>query len=140
MNDTALLPGIKLAAPQISIEEIERVVAVLAKGQLRPGKDNAPPTLDFWMTAEEIAAAIGASLSFERRVRKIASAAAPRIVSFPGSPGYKLWENCLNEEINHCIDSIQSQADDMAKRAQVYRRAYHSRYRGKLADTDGFTG
>ena len=52
------------------------------------------------------------------------------IVSFPGSPGYKLWANCSVEEINHAIEAFESQARDMIKRANLFRRAYHRRFRG----------
>ena len=57
-------------------------------------------------------------------------AAMPQIVSYPGSPGYRLFQHCTIEEINHCIKAFESQGRDMLKRAVVYRQAYHRRFRG----------
>jgi hypothetical protein len=114
MND-ALDLGFRLPAPEVAPEQVEQLVAVL--------RDSGG-----WMTAVEIAARIeGAS---ERRIRKIASAAAPAVVSFPGSPGYKLWAACSVDEINHAIEAFEAQATDMIKRANLYRKAYHRRFRG----------
>ena len=84
-----------------------------------------------WVTAREIAnrLAMREADASERHVRRIASAAAPVIVSFPGSKGYKLWDLCTIEEINHCIEAFESQGRDMIKRAVLYRQAYHRRFR-----------
>ena len=114
---------IKLPKPAIGPEDIGRVVDVL-KGALG------------WMTAKEIAERLygAASPSLERKIRAIASAAAPQIVSYPGSPGYRLWTAELPmAEISHCIDALQAQGQDMIRRANVYRAAYHRRYRGPVA-------
>lgn len=113
MSDTLEL-GLQLPGPAVPSAEVERLVAVLREG-------------GGWMTAEEIAAKM--EKTTERRIRKVASAAAPAIVSFPGSPGYKLWANCTVEEINHAIEAFESQARDMIKRANLFRRAYHRRFR-----------
>lgn len=80
------------------------------------------------MTGQQIADSINLG---ERLTRKIASASAPTIVSYPGSPGYKLWSLCTVEEINHAIESFEAQARDMIKRAHLYRMAYHRRFRGQ---------
>jgi hypothetical protein len=111
--------ALKLPAPEVTTEEIANLV-----GRLR--------VEGAWMTAAELAAAMGAGMS-DRRVRKIASAAAPAVVSYPGSPGYKLWQLCSVEEINHCINALESQGRDMIKRAVLYRQAYHKRFRGGVA-------
>ena len=89
------------------------------------------------MTAGEIAERMFGRTSdtLERRVRKIASTARPAVVSFPGSPGYNLWERCTVDEINHGIESLESQGRDMIRQAHIYRVAYHGRFRGaKTAD------
>lgn len=127
MRDNSLDLGLKLPAPEVSPEQVERLVAVLRKGlhwlteeeRLKAGQ---------WMTAAQIASQL-TDVS-DRTVRKIASAAAPAVVSFPGSPGYKLWAACSLEEINHAIEAFEAQATDMIKRANLYRQAYHRRFRG----------
>ena len=107
--------GITVPEPEVSPAEIEALVRVLFDAGT-------------WLTAAEIAAKVGGVS--DRFVRKVASAACPAVVSYPGSPGYKLWNLCTVEEINHAIDAIESQAKDMLKRAVLYRQAYHKRFRG----------
>ena len=108
--------ALTLPAPEVSPEEVSRLVAVLQAAQ-------------GWMTAKEIAARLGEGVS-DRHVRLVASAACPAVVSFPGSKGYKLWQLCEVGEILHCIDAFESQGRDMIKRAVLYRQAYHRRFRG----------
>jgi hypothetical protein len=119
MADDQLTLAVKTQAPEVNPAEVEMVVKVLC-------------TAARWATAREIANSLGMreGTTAERHVRAIASAAAPRIVSFPGSPGYKLWELCSVAEIDHCIDALEAQGRDMIKRANVYRLAYHRRFRG----------
>ena len=114
-----LVLAVKTPAPEVSPEQVERLVAVLREADK---KEN------YWMTAQQIAGRLDLS---ERLTRKIASASAPTIVSYPGSPGYKLWSLCTIEEINHAIESFEAQARDMIKRAHLYRMAYHRRFRGQ---------
>lgn len=80
-----------------------------------------------WLTAEELAALLKFN---DRKVRKVAAAAMPQVVSYPGSPGYRLFSACTLEEINHCIEAFQSQGRDMFKRSSLYLQAYHRRFRG----------
>lgn len=89
----------------------------------------AEPKRRGWKTADELAAYLQDGWT-DRKVRATARAAAPAIVSFPGSPGYKLWADCTVEEIDHAINAFDSQAKDMAARAMLYRNAYHRRFRG----------
>lgn len=100
--------------PAASVGEVARLVELLS------GKG--------WQTAAELAVRSGGWS--DRKVRLIASAAVPGVVSYPGSPGYKLWAECSVEEINHAIEAFESQARDMAGRAIFYRQAYHGRFRG----------
>jgi biotin operon repressor len=122
MNEQLDLLRVK-APPAPRTEQVEKLVAVLSEE-----KD--------WLSAKEIAMKLSlGSLSeaaIERHVRKVAAASAPRVLSYPGSPGYKLWELCSIEEINHCIEAFECQGRDMFKRANVYRMAYHRRFRGAL--------
>ena len=121
----------KLPEPAVSAAEVEQLVAVL--GDLKRWQPEHEK-LNGRATAAEIAVQLdpetAASGSGERWVRKIASEAAPAVVSFPCSRGYKLWQLCSVDEINHCIESFESQGKDMLKRAILYRRAYHRRFRG----------
>jgi hypothetical protein len=112
------------APPAPRTEQVEKLLEVLRQEK-------------GWLAAKEIAAKLGlgalTEAAIERHVRKVAAASAPRVVSYPGSPGYKLWELCSVDEINHCIEAFECQGRDMFKRANVYRMAYHKRFRGALA-------
>jgi hypothetical protein len=110
-----LVLAVKTPAPEVSPEQVERLVLVLRSH-------------GGWMTAQQIADCVNLT---ERVTRKTASASAPTIVSYPGSPGYKLWSLRTVEEINHAIESFEAQARDMIKRAHLYRMAYHRRFRGQ---------
>ncbi|HZP61119.1 MAG TPA: hypothetical protein VFB27_12415 [Opitutaceae bacterium] len=119
MTEQLDLP-VKCPAPVIDPAEVELVVSIL---RASPG----------WLTAKQIAESLGNGSS-DRRVRAIASASAPRIVSYPGSPGYKLFELCTVEEINHCVEAFRSQCSDMFKRSTLYAQAYHRRFRGTTSN------
>lgn len=80
-----------------------------------------------WTLRREIEEAVGLS---DRIIRAAAKASRPRIVSSPGSRGYKLWEHCTTEELHHCMESIRSQRDDMDETYLVMNRAFHAGYRG----------
>lgn len=131
----ALELALKLPEPAVSADQIEQLVAVLSKADEHrarfpvAGKRKVPAG---WLTAVEIATVMGGDTT-DREVRAIASAACPVVVSYPGSPGYKLWGLCTVEEINHCIEAFESQGRDMMKRAVMYRQAYHRRFRGAPA-------
>jgi hypothetical protein len=102
-------------APKVSIANVEALAAVLT------GKG--------WVDAAELARLLGDKWT-DRKVRAVARASAPGIVSYPGSPGYKLWAECSVEEIDRAITAFESQAADMTVRAVLYRNAYHRRFRG----------
>lgn len=107
------------AGPTVTPADVERLVAVLSDGA--------------WATAATLAAAIyGAPTeAHKRRVRAIASASAPGIVSWPGSPGYKLLSACTVAELHACVDAYGSQTDDMRRRRDLYRRALYRRHPAK---------
>lgn len=120
MNQQAEI-ALKLPEPAVKAVEVEAFVAVLRGAKV-------PEEAKGWLTAAQIAALREGWT--ERKVRAIASVACPVVVSFPGSPGYKLWALCSVEEIHHCIEAFESQGRDMYRRALTYRRAYHRRFRG----------
>ena len=100
--------------PAISPEEVRRLVSIL--------RDSGA-----WMTRRELASAFGGEEVADRKVRAIAEAAAPVVVSWPGSPGYRHWDHCTVAEIDHCIEAFESAAKKLIQRAHVYRKAYHRR-------------
>ncbi len=119
MNATGdTLPGLKLAGPRIEAADVASLLRVLRGAES-------------WLTAKEIAEQMygRTDATLERRVRATASAARPAVVSFPGSPGYNLWERCSRPEIDHGISSLESQGRDMMKQANVYRAACLRRFR-----------
>lgn len=102
-----------MSAPAITPDDVERLIGVLSVGD--------------WMTAAEISVALYAAdtEANKRRIRAIASASAPGVVSYPGSPGYKLWERCTADELHACINAYTTQTDDMRRRRDLYRRRLH---------------
>lgn len=102
------------AAPAAQPADVARVAAILAaRGAL---------------TAAEIAAALGwpAGENSKRKVRAIARAARPGIVSFPNSDGYKLWEQCTVDEIERCIAAFDSAIRENTASKMLYLNRLHS--------------
>lgn len=119
MNASAQLElPVRTPAPAVTAADVEMLVGVLREVRR-------------WMTAADLVVHLGARAGFtDRKVRAIAAAAMPQIVSYPGSPGYRLFEDCTVAELDHCIEAFESQGRDMLKRAVLYRQAYHRRFRG----------
>ncbi len=110
------LPAQTTGGRVVSPEDVERLVKILTEAE-------------GWLTAREIAARIGPPAN-ERSIRAAANAACPQVISYPGSPGYRLMSACTIEEINHSIAAFQSQGTEMLKRANLINRAYHRRQVG----------
>ena len=106
------LPFPASKAPKVKPEDVAALVRVLAGRSV-------------WLSAEVLAGLLGDGWN-ERKVRATARAAAPGIVAFPGSPGYKLIGECTLSEIDRAIRAFRAQADDMTARAVLYHNAYHS--------------
>lgn len=123
LQSELVFTGPAAPAPEITPEEVEWLVVVLKAHMHDVEKDKG------WLTATQIEKLSGGTKN-ERRIRKIARAAGHGIVSYPGSPGYKLWSECTVDEIAHCLNSFQSQIDDMKVRRYGYSQAYHAQYRG----------
>jgi hypothetical protein len=62
-----------------------------------------------WIYRREISARLGWS---ERTVRELA-AASDEVISYPGSPGYKLMADCTREEYDHYRNARRSQVRGM---------------------------
>lgn len=92
-----------------------RLKAVLAEA---PG--------DGWLTAKDLR---GAGFS-DRELRAIAELDFDAdILSFPGSPGYKLWARANEGEIEQADRALIGQAKRMIARGLRYRRRRHGRLR-----------
>jgi hypothetical protein len=113
--------------PVATIEQVKQLEKALESGAGLSAEDLKKRK--GWLTAEDLAASLGEGWS-DRKVRAVARAMCPKVVSYPGSPGYKLWAACSVAEITATIDSFNSQAKDMTARAMLYESAYHSRFRG----------
>lgn len=103
-------------APAATTEDVERVVGVLAAAGA-------------WMTAAGIAEMMGLepTENNKRKVRAIAEAARPGIMSFPNSPGYKLAHLCTQEEWDTGLNAWSSLKRKITQTEATYLRAYHSR-------------
>jgi hypothetical protein len=102
-------------AATATIDDVERLVGVLREhGQL---------------TAAEIAAHLGLSVSenSKRKVRAIARAARPGVVSCANSAGYKLLQFCTLPEIWACISTWDKIERDARLTKAEYLRVYHAR-------------
>lgn len=101
-------------APKVTTEDVERLVCVLR-------------TATGWLTAAALAQALFGKESEQakRRVRAIASAAGAGVVSYPGSPGYRLWTACTADEVQACFAAYRSQIDEMERRRDQYRARPH---------------
>lgn len=78
-----------------------------------------------WRTAAEL----GQRLSWpDRKVRAVAASDA-RFISWPGSPGYKLLEECTREEFAHFERATLAQADEMRSRVIRAQREWYRRAR-----------
>lgn len=99
-----------MSAPKITPAHVERLIAVL-------GEEKE------WATAEDLAKKLhgDASETKKRLVRAAAAAAGDGVVSYPGSPGYKLWRLCTVDELHACLASWQAQTEDMRRRRDLYR-------------------
>ena len=117
MTTTAPAPTARLTEREIAPEDVERLVnALVAAGEP--------------MTAGRLAVFLFAvdTEGNRRRVRAIASAGRPRIVSFPGSNGYELLERCSEEELRHGIAAIRTQSSAMHRDADLYQGACDRRF------------
>jgi hypothetical protein len=76
-----------------------------------------------WKERAEISAATGWD---ERRVRQLA-AASDQVISYPGSPGYKLLADCTREEYERYRMARRSQARDMIAKVIRTDRIFYRR-------------
>ena len=75
-----------------------------------------------WLTGAQIRACLGWD---ERRVRAAAEGADGKVLSGPGSPGYKLTADATPEDMM-VVHTLESQARRMMARAVAIRRRWHN--------------
>lgn len=78
---------------------------------------------DQWLTAAEIAAALGIG---DRTVRKLAEHSRGLVVSAPGCPGYRHLRHTTVEQIAEIRNRLASQAKAMLRRSILIGRMAHS--------------
>jgi hypothetical protein len=112
MTATQDLLALPSPVPKVKLEEVSALVAILREtGQ--------------WMTRAELET-IDPRYN-ERRVRAIAEAGRPQIVSHPGSQGYKFLGACTLEEINHCVNTWRALRVKDYEAEVAYLKAWHQR-------------
>lgn len=75
-----------------------------------------------WMTARQLYEACDLT---DRELRMVVeNDTKGDILSYPGSPGYKLFSEATIEEINR-VESLRSQAKGMLARYERYKRKLH---------------
>lgn len=76
-----------------------------------------------WMTSKQLA-----ELGFNDRVLRLIAESdeAGEILSFPGSPGYRLFDEATLAEIDK-VEALRSQAKGMLRRFVRYQRRRHRR-------------
>ena len=76
-----------------------------------------------WLTAKELQ---GAGFT-DRELREIVQHdESGQIFSFPGSPGYKLFDDVTEKEFGRCI-ALKNQGEKMVHRWTIYHRRHHRR-------------
>jgi hypothetical protein len=107
MDATAEL-GLSIRTSSVTLEQVE-----LVAHYLRDKK---------WVKGEEICAALKIS---DRMLRKIVEFADGRIISGPGSPGYRLFTREALPDADAVACSFESQGKRMLQHAIAIRRRFH---------------
>lgn len=125
------------AAPEVNPADVARLVGELRRAKAQPVAEGARKKSGRLSAAELAVIFYGNdSETSKRRIRAIAKAARPRVVSFPGSDGYDLWSRCTQPEILHAIEAMQAAGRTYLDEALVYSKAYHAQYRGEPGDDE----
>lgn len=106
MSAPAQLPGLRLAAPLVSGEDVDRLCSVLR------GRG--------WIPSRQLEEELGIT---DRRIRQVAEFSRGRILSGPGSAGYRLTAEAAPEEIDRVAAGHESQGRHHLRRAAAIRAA-----------------
>lgn len=109
MNDQLAFNLARAEETRVSDADLARLIAFLR--------------LRGWVKAHEISEHLTWP---DRKVRAVARASKGHILSYPGSPGYKLTIEATVEEIKSA-DALKDQADDMRARWLEIERVFHSK-------------
>jgi hypothetical protein len=104
--------GLQFSPPRCSSRELDELLDLLADAKRCPD----------WMTALQIGVALGWS---DRKVRKLASE-SDKVISYPGSPGYKILGRCTADEYHHYRNAMRAQARGMISRVMRTDRQFFS--------------
>jgi hypothetical protein len=125
------------AAPQLELfrpKPTNPNVAWLTDLLLDHGRRTASTEANGWLNSSQIITKAGFYtdekgnrrwLLNDRDVRALAEAASPKIIS--GQKGYKHADHATADELNHCSNSLKSQAVKMLKRSVAIRRYAHAK-------------
>lgn len=87
-----------------------------------------------WMTARDLHA-VGFT---DRELRDIAEHDKDGLIfSYPGSPGYKIFDEVTVEEFTRCI-ALKNQGDKMVNRWVIYQRRFHGKIQRKEGAAAGW--
>ena len=117
-----LLPA---KAPSVTPEDVALLMRVLRGNDWMKVSDVAA-TAEFQHRFEGLKPA-----NFERRIRAIANRSEGFVLSYPGSPGYRLTVEAKIEEIQTATAKLRHQAGRMIQRALEIDRVYHGKQRSK---------
>jgi hypothetical protein len=102
--------GLRLPAPEVTQQEVQRVFDYLR------GRE--------WVVAREICQALTLD---DRRLRKIAEWSDGTILSGPGCPGYRAFDDAARiQDADDAACRLEGQAKRMLQRAASIRRRYHA--------------
>jgi hypothetical protein len=77
-----------------------------------------------WIPAKQLLADLGFS---DRKVRQLAEQSEARIISYPGSPGYRHFHHCTTDELAHAADAHISQGRrQIARGLRIRKRAHET--------------
>lgn len=85
-----------------------------------------------WLKANQIAEQIFVRKGLhwqERYIRAVAHASKGSVISYPGSPGYKITTEATIKEIQAASACLRHQANEMTRRATEIDRVYHGKIR-----------
>jgi hypothetical protein len=99
---------LKLPAPVVTEAEVDALCAHL------DGRG--------WQTAKQLEQALGLD---DRKLRAIAEHSDGRVLSGPGSPGYRLFTREALADADRCAALHESQAKRQLQRAAAIRRRFH---------------
>jgi hypothetical protein len=75
-----------------------------------------------WIKSRELGAVTEAQ---KRRIRRIKQTSQGAVIAWPGSPGYKLLNDCTLEELRHGDRAMRSQIREMAAEWKPVWRRMH---------------